>query len=575
MNAFEVNKILGAILGALVFIMGLSVLSDIIFSEEAPEEPGYRIAIVEEHGGEEEAPVPFAVLLASADAKAGQATARICSSCHAFEAGPSTPTGPNLHGVAGRGIASLDDFNYSAAMVDHAAEAGSWSYDELNGFLENPQRWVPGTIMGFAGVKDPQERANLIAFLASVTPDAPAFPDPPVQAAPEGTGADGEAGEGAPAEKAAAPQDPEVAFAALVADSDPAAGERAGAICKSCHTVEEGAAPLIGPTLYGVFGAPVGHVEDYDYSSAFQKFAEEAGTWTLANLDRYLKAPMKVVPGTKMAFAGLPDDETRAKVIAWLHALSPEAPPLTAERAQEAEGTADAIIEEATVGGAAGRDEPDPADPAVQDVKAAAQDEIAEDAAASDAARGTSAEDSIATPVAPQTIADPDAAEVDRGLASDEPADAQSLVGAGEAAEDATPDPVQTGAGTEASPAGVEPAPAEAATDAASGAQVPEPTRPTQGASDDTVDADVEAPVSGEAKPADPQEEGAQPINVPSTPEAEGSGDAATAPDAPEPDAADRTQSAAPSDERASHIVIEKAPSGRVDIVSPSREAAQ
>jgi len=130
------------------------------------------------------APVDLGTLLAGADAGRGERTAQVCMSCHTFEAGGPNRTGPNLHGVVGRAVASHGGFNYSPAMAGHG---GQWSYEALDQFLSSPSRAVPGTRMAFAGLRNPRDRAHLIAYLARVSPGAPPFPAPspaPAPAAP-------------------------------------------------------------------------------------------------------------------------------------------------------------------------------------------------------------------------------------------------------------------------------------------------------------------------------------------------------------------------------------------------------
>ena len=192
MDSFELNKIIGAILGTLLFVMGVGFLAEAVYAPRAtgpglslPEPEGTAHA----EGPAEEVAVPIGVLLASADVAAGQNAAKKCQSCHTFEEGAGNKTGPELFGVVGRVEGSHPGFAYSPALQEHAAAGDVWSYENLNAFLLAPKDYAPGTKMNFSGLKNDQERANVIAYLASVTPNAPAFPPAEAEAAaaPEGT----------------------------------------------------------------------------------------------------------------------------------------------------------------------------------------------------------------------------------------------------------------------------------------------------------------------------------------------------------------------------------------------------
>jgi cytochrome c len=193
MDSFELNKIIGAILGTLLFVMGVGFLAEAIYHPIEGRGPGYSLPEAETAaaGGEAEpdAPaVPLGVLLASADATAGQAAARKCTSCHNFEQGAGNKQGPELWGVVGRAEGSHPGFAYSDALLAHNAAGDVWSYENLDAFLLSPKGYAPGTKMTFAGIKNPEERADILAYLQTLSASPVAFPPATEAAAPaEGT----------------------------------------------------------------------------------------------------------------------------------------------------------------------------------------------------------------------------------------------------------------------------------------------------------------------------------------------------------------------------------------------------
>ena len=167
MDSFELNKILGAVLGTCLVLLSLNITANAIFAPHKPAKPGYDIAVQEAPAaGKPGAPAapeePIAKLLASADPGRGEASAKKCIACHTFGKGEPNRVGPNLWGIVGRAKASVPGFNYSAAMK---AKGGNWTIDDLNAYLLNPKAMVPGTNMTFAGIPRATERADLLTYI--------------------------------------------------------------------------------------------------------------------------------------------------------------------------------------------------------------------------------------------------------------------------------------------------------------------------------------------------------------------------------------------------------------------------
>src|SRR5215212_10532787 len=148
MDSFELNKIMGAVLGTLLFVVGLNIFSGILFAPKKPAIPGYDLPVPQEEtaggGGQAQAQEqPLPILLASADATKGQSAAKKCAACHTFDKGGPNKVGPNLWGVVNRPIAEHEGFSYSAALSEKKGQA--WDYDHLNTFLTSPKTYAPGT----------------------------------------------------------------------------------------------------------------------------------------------------------------------------------------------------------------------------------------------------------------------------------------------------------------------------------------------------------------------------------------------------------------------------------------------
>jgi len=193
------NTIAGWVLFAGVVALGSSIVAGEIFHAERPEKMGFPIegVVVEGEAGEAAKPIEF--YLASADAAKGEQVFKKCAACHNADKGGSNALGPNLWGVLGEPVGKGHGFAFSDAL---ASKGGTWDWNNLSDWLANPKKFAPGTKMTFAGLSNPQERADIIAFLNAHS-DAPRpLPAAPAASAEAAAGkAEGEAA-GAGAQKA-------------------------------------------------------------------------------------------------------------------------------------------------------------------------------------------------------------------------------------------------------------------------------------------------------------------------------------------------------------------------------------
>lgn len=179
MDTMEITKIVGAVCGALLIYLLVNWAGELIYhvesgdahAEHAEEDGakklagGYIIEVAEETSSDEAAEVvDIATLLASADVEKGKKVFSKCKACHKVEDG-ANGTGPHLFNVVDRAIGAIAGYGYSSALAD---KGGNWDVTALDGFIEKPKAWAPGTKMSFAGLKKPTDRANLIAYLQTI-----------------------------------------------------------------------------------------------------------------------------------------------------------------------------------------------------------------------------------------------------------------------------------------------------------------------------------------------------------------------------------------------------------------------
>ena len=228
MDSFELNKVAGAALGALLFAVGSGFVAELIYHPKPPGKAGYALPEPQAKAGGAAAPVaeaePLPIRLASATVDKGQAAAKKCTSCHSFEKGGPNKVGPHLWGVVERQKAHESGFEYSAALKE---KGGTWTYDDLDHFLTSPKGYAAGTKMAFAGISSPAERADVILYLHSLA-DTPA-PLPAAEKKAEAKPADAKPADAKPADAKPAENKPAAekpADAKPKPDSKPAAEVR-------------------------------------------------------------------------------------------------------------------------------------------------------------------------------------------------------------------------------------------------------------------------------------------------------------------------------------------------------------
>lgn len=184
MASLEGNKIAAAVLTAGVVVMTSGFIAELIYPHPHIEQDAYPIQVAEADGGDEQTAAapeaaqeaqPIAARLADASVEDGQRAARKCVACHSFEQGGPNKIGPNLWDVVGAQITHVEDYSYSGALQEISDQA--WTYEDLDAFLANPSEYAPGTKMSFAGIRDAQERADVIAYLRSLSEDPEPLPE--------------------------------------------------------------------------------------------------------------------------------------------------------------------------------------------------------------------------------------------------------------------------------------------------------------------------------------------------------------------------------------------------------------
>ena len=167
MDSFEINKIIAAVLLIALIVIGIGKISDLAFHVDKPEQSAYKIELDENTKVlstkiQEEEKVDIAALLALGNIEHGKKVFKKCAACHLINKGADNKIGPALYGVIGRKVASKQDYKYSKAMSGYDK---NWTFEEMNGYLKKPQRYIKGTKMAFAGLRKEKDRASVILYL--------------------------------------------------------------------------------------------------------------------------------------------------------------------------------------------------------------------------------------------------------------------------------------------------------------------------------------------------------------------------------------------------------------------------
>ena len=169
MDSFELNKIIAAVLMVALIVIGIGMLSNVIFHVEKPEVPGYAVDVAQTAVTKAKAnseitkeKIDMAALMALGDLATGEKVFKKCAACHSIVKGGKNNIGPALYNVVGRKVGAVSDYKYSKALSGYENE---WSFEELNGYLIKPAKWIKGTKMAFAGLRKEKDRASVILYL--------------------------------------------------------------------------------------------------------------------------------------------------------------------------------------------------------------------------------------------------------------------------------------------------------------------------------------------------------------------------------------------------------------------------
>ncbi len=168
MDSFEINKVVAAILMVALLVIGIGKLSNVIFHVEKPKVPGYTVEVNQattvssSTKAAVEEKIDIAALMEMGDVALGKKVFKKCAACHSIVKGGRNNIGPALYNVVGRKAGIVVDYKYSKALTSYDKE---WTFEELNGYLIKPAKWIKGTKMAFAGLRKEKDRASVIKYL--------------------------------------------------------------------------------------------------------------------------------------------------------------------------------------------------------------------------------------------------------------------------------------------------------------------------------------------------------------------------------------------------------------------------
>ena len=169
MDSFEINKIIAAVLLVALLIIGIGKISNLIFHVDKPEKPGYVVEVEQVSTNNTqstldvtEEKIDITALMAMGDIATGEKVFKKCAACHSINKGGKNNIGPALYNVVGRKVGGVNDYKYSKALLEYNKE---WTFEELNGYLIKPAKWIKGTKMAFAGLRKEKDRASVIKYL--------------------------------------------------------------------------------------------------------------------------------------------------------------------------------------------------------------------------------------------------------------------------------------------------------------------------------------------------------------------------------------------------------------------------